>query len=373
MITVKYIYDGSQYRESSKKGFSIEFQDRILKIEEIDYEPEFHTLTPAFIDAHSHIGLERWGECYEEGDVNDRGDSIVVYADVLDSIQMDDPSFRDSIENGVLYSSVMPGSGNLISGKAVNIRNFASNTNKAFISYAGYKMALGYNPKSTEDWKGTRYTTRHGIVSLFRQELIKAQNILKLLEKGKKEREELEPDELFFVELLEGKERLRVHLHHQDDLMALLRLGDHFQFNYTVEHGMDFYTKEPFEELKKRNVPLVYGPLDSFAYKGELKHENWRNIKWLKDGPLFSIMSDHPVILQRNLFLSLRWFLRIGFNKSSIISLITKNAAQILGLKDLGEIKEGKWASFSLWDGDPFSLESSIVEVYGEGEKIWSL
>jgi imidazolonepropionase-like amidohydrolase len=54
---------------------------------------------------------------------------------------------------------------------------------------------------------------------------------------------------------------------------------------------------------KAASIPIVYGPMDSFPYKVELKHENWRNVdNLLKSGAKFSLMSDHPVILQRNMF-----------------------------------------------------------------------
>ena len=41
----------------------------------------------------------------------------------LHSIYMDYISFVESIENGVLYSVILPGSGNIIGGKSVLIGN----------------------------------------------------------------------------------------------------------------------------------------------------------------------------------------------------------------------------------------------------------
>ena len=40
---------------------------------------------------------------------------------------MDDPAFKESVENGVLYSTALPGSGNVIGGKVVLIRNYTLN------------------------------------------------------------------------------------------------------------------------------------------------------------------------------------------------------------------------------------------------------
>ena len=99
--------------------------------------------------------------------------------------------------------------------------------------------------------------------------------------------------------------------------------------------------------------------MDSFPYKVELKHENWRNVNnLLKSGAKFSLMSDHPVILQRNMFYTLRHLLRFGLSKGDAISRITKESAEIIGVRQLGQIKPGFKASIIVWNGDPFSLSS---------------
>ena len=51
-------------------------------------------------------------------------------------------------------------------------------------------------------------------------------------------------------------------------------------------------------------------------------------------GAKFSMMSDHPVILQQNMFYTLRHLLHFGLSKSNAISKITSEAAQGIGQKD---------------------------------------
>ena len=86
---------------------------------------EYPVVTPAFIDPHCHIGMERSGEPGSEGEANEQMDSLLFLADALDSVQMDDSAFRDSVEMGVLYSCVLPGSGNIVAGRSAVIRNWA--------------------------------------------------------------------------------------------------------------------------------------------------------------------------------------------------------------------------------------------------------
>jgi hypothetical protein len=87
----------------------------------------------------------------------------------------------------------LPGSGNVIGGTAVLIRNFAHDINEAYIMDVGIKAALGYNPRSTFDWKGDRPSTRMGAVAMLRENLIKALKARKHLELEKKVPAEIEP------------------------------------------------------------------------------------------------------------------------------------------------------------------------------------
>jgi imidazolonepropionase-like amidohydrolase len=87
--------------------------------------------------------------------------------------------------------------------------------------------------------------------------------------------------------------------------------------------------------------------------------------------PLFGLMSDHPVVLQRDLFMQLRHFLRFGMSKEKAVGIITKNNASILGLGDLGTIEKGKLASMVLWNDDPFELGNYPMICIGEGNIVY--
>jgi imidazolonepropionase-like amidohydrolase len=337
----------------------------------------FQVLTPAFIDPHSHIGMTRAGEPSEESESNDKLDTIFALPDALDSVQMDDKTFRDVVEMGVLYSCVLPGSGNIIGGLSAVIRNYARNSTEALIARAGMKAAFGHNPMSTQGWKGTRPSTRMGAIALLRKRL---DEVYQKMQKHSRARGKKKEDITFSVEetvlrdVLTGKTRLRVHAHKIDDIAVLLRVVDDFKIKVSVEHAMDVHQPEIFRELKKRNIPVIYGPLDAFAYKVELKHEDWQNIRHLLDsGVVYGLMTDHPITPARQLFLQTRWFMRAGLSKQQAIEIVSRNNADILGIgKILGTLAKGKWASFTCWNGDPFELTSYPVAVYGEGKLLYS-
>jgi imidazolonepropionase-like amidohydrolase len=373
----KKIYTGKSILENGYLVFSGQKIVEILKTPKGERLGKYPFLTPAFIDPHSHIGMARAGEPSKEAEANDHMDPLFVLPDALDSVQMDDPAFKDAVEMGVLYSCILPGSGNIISGLSAVIRNYGKTSTDALVARAGVKSAFGYNPMSTHDWKGQRPSTRMGAIALLRKRLDevrqKEQRFIKT--KGaKKEEITFSAEENILREVLARKTRLRAHVHKIDDIAALLRLVDEFNIRISVEHASDVHHPGIFLELKKRDIPVIYGPLDGFAYKVELKHENWRNIRHLLDSKVqFGLMTDHPVTPARQIFLQTRWFVRAGLTKQEAIEIVARRNAEILGVgKILGTLEKGKWASFSCWNNDPFDLASYPVAVYGEGQLLYS-
>ena len=367
VIKATTLYDGT----TESRDQYIAFDNEISYIGKKRPEGELIAegiVTPAIVDGHSHIGMDRAGEPMYEGEANEKMDSIYPLVRAIDSIYMDDHAFTESVESGVLYSTVLPGSGNPIGGKAALIRNFAGNTKDAFIKEIGIKAALGYNPRSTVEWKGKRPSTRMGAVALLRENFSKAVKAKKLLDKKKKLPEEMEPLTEVFMDILSGKYKLMIHLHKEDDLYIATQLAKEFGFKFVVNHGLEIFRALPFEDLRKLNIPLIYGPLDSHPYKVELKHETWRNCEHvMKSGVKFGMMSDHPVILQRNMFYTMRHFLRFGMSKAEAISHVTSATADIIGAEGIGSVKKGYKSSMVVWSGDPFDLTSHPSMVIGEG------
>lgn len=374
-VHAKKIYTGKSVVDNAYLVFSGKKITGISKAKKGKVLGTCAVITPAFIDPHSHIGMHRAGEPAAESESNDHLDSILALPDALDSVQMDDVSFQDAVEMGVLYSCVVPGSGNIIGGLSAVIRNYARNSSQALVSRAGIKAAFGFNPMSTHNWKGTRPSTRMGALAVLRN---KFDEVCQKIRKHSKARGKKKQDITFSAgeavlrDVLVGKKLLRVHVHKIDDVAALLRVVDEFKIKVSVEHAMDIYRPEIFRELKKRKIPVTYGPVDAFAYKVELKHESWKNIRYLVESRVkYGLMTDHPVTPARQLFLQTRWFTRAGLSKQEAIELVSRCNAEILGIDNiLGTLRKGKWASFVCWNGDPFDMTCYPVVVYGEGELV---
>jgi len=398
IIKAELLYDGY----SRKKDVTIVIEgERIVEVGKSRSKPDFKGIvTPAFIDPHSHIGMFREGEPSAESEGNDRSTQIQPLTTPLNSVYYDDRAFRDSIDFGVLYSCIIPGSGNLFGGRAQTIRHKAKHTGEALIDNYGYKMALGYNPRSTTDWKGERPNTRMGIYAMLEKRF---DGILNKVEKTELERERkeaelarkvekkdlsqkladnettrirreaelaLSSEEHAIAEALSGRKPIKVHVHKEDDVIYLIHLKKKYGLKVTAEHTSDVYHKEIFKLLAKEGVPIVYGPIGSLSYKVELQHSFYQNAKLLMDsGAEFGLMTDHPVIHVTALRDSLKYFLIAGMNDTDAISLISRRNAEILNLlPDRGVIKEGAYADLLVWNKDPLHLSAMPSVVIGEGE-----
>ncbi len=376
-VYAKTVYTGKTVVNNSYLVFNGVGVASVSKTKKGELLGKYEVITPAFIDPHSHIGMHRFGEPSSEGEANEQMESVTTLADALDSVQMDDGAFTAAIEMGALYSCVVPGSGNVIGGLSAVIRNYAKNTTDALITRSGVKAAFGYNPMSTRNWKGVRPYTRMGALSILREKLDEVRQKMEDHQRArglKKYEISFSAAETILRDLLTGKKALRTHVHKIDDIAALLRIVDEFKLKVTVEHAMDVHQPEIFAQLKKRKIVVTYGPIDAFAYKVELKHANWRNIRCLVDsGVQYGLMTDHPVVPAHQLFMQTRWFTRVGLSKQQAIELVTLKNAKLIGVdKILGSLEKGKWASFTCWSGDPFNITSYPQAVYGEGQLLFS-
>ncbi|MBN2016866.1 MAG: amidohydrolase family protein [Candidatus Cloacimonetes bacterium] len=398
VIKANVLFDGKKKYE--QKYIVVEGR-KIIDVTDKKLKADFEGwVTPALIDAHSHIGMDREGEPWTESETNDIINQILPLNNPIDSIYFDDRAFKDAVDFGVLYSCVVPGSGNLIGGQAMIIKNFGKNRDDAFMKAYGFKMALGYNPRSTTDWKGERSNTRMGVYSLLEKKLdevlikkekadvSKDKKINELKAKFKKKdisKEDFEidkkilereyelgfsPEDKALLTLLSGQYTSKVHVHKDDDVLYLIHLADKYKIKCTADHTGDVFHKDIFNELAKNNIPVVYGPLGSVGYKVELKHAYYQNTKLLMDSrAFFGLMTDHPVIHTIALRDSLKFFMIQGMNEEDAISLITYKNAKILGIDDkLGTIEQGKLASIVVWDKNPLHLGAFPIMVMAEGK-----
>lgn len=397
IIGADLLYDGKG--KATQMTIVVE-EGKIVEVSNKKYKSDIKGIvTPAFIDPHSHIGMERQGEPAAESEVDDTYKTISPMQNPVDSIYFDDRAFVEAVDFGVLYSCVVPGSGNLIGGRAVTIKNFAANRRGAVLDDYGFKMALGHNPRANPVSHSGRHNTRMGNASLLeknfsdvlrkeKQAKIKKEKALFDLKKESKKNtfsnqeteqnktwieEEyklaLSSEQWTLFEMLSGQKTIKVHVHKEDDALYLIDLKKKYDLKITAEHACSISRMEIFREFLENDIPVVYGPMSSLDYKVELNGASYKNVvPLMASGVRFGLMTDHPVILAHHLRDSLKYFLIRGMSPEKAIGLISFENARILHLDDrLGSVEPGKDASLIVWNQDPFYMGAFPVMVMAEG------
>jgi len=92
VIRARVLYDGK--KKLTEQTVIVE-DGKIVEVSKKALKADFEGfVTPAFIDAHSHIGMFRDGEPDGESEGNDISDQFMPLNDPLNSIYFDDRAFK---------------------------------------------------------------------------------------------------------------------------------------------------------------------------------------------------------------------------------------------------------------------------------------
>lgn len=332
---------------------------------------------PGFVDAHSHLGLfeEGVGSIYQDG--NEATDPVTAHVRAIDAFNPDDSAIERVLSGGVTTVMILPGSANPIGGQGAILKLRSKIVDEMIIKEpAGLKMAFGENPKRVYGGKNQTPSTRLGTAAVIRGYFMKVQDYIKKKENAQKEGKEFTERDIKLEigeRVLKGEIPARIHCHRKDDILTAIRIAEEFGFKFVLEHGTEGYKIADY--LRKKNVPLVVGPLFGFKTKLELKDKTYEAIKILNEnGVLISIMCDHPVIHLEHANIHAGVALRYGAKEEDLIKMLTINGARILGLEDrIGSIEEGKDADIVIWSHHPFDLRARAEKVYIDGECVYSI
>jgi imidazolonepropionase-like amidohydrolase len=138
-------------------------------------------VTPGLIDTHSHLGVYPMLEAEGHDDGNEMTHPTTPEAQTADAFWPQDPGIERAVAGGVTTIQVLPGSGNLIGGRALTIKlRPAASSREMHVPGApdGLKMACGENPKRVYGKeKKSAPMTRMGNLALQRAAFIKAKKL----------------------------------------------------------------------------------------------------------------------------------------------------------------------------------------------------
>ena len=152
-------------------------------------------VTPGIIDIHSHLGVYPSPALKGLDDGNELTNPVTANVWAEHSVWPQDPGFEMALEGGVTTLEILPGSGNLIGGRSVVLKNVHATTYQAMKFPAapqGLKMACGENPKRVYGGKGQFPSTLMGDVAGYRQAFADAQDYRNQWRKYQRELAEFE-------------------------------------------------------------------------------------------------------------------------------------------------------------------------------------
>ncbi len=172
-------------------------------------------------------------------------------------------------------------------------------------------------------------------------------------------------------DILDGKIQIHCHAYRQDEMLALMESLKKFGIQLRMfHHALEAYKIS--KELKRENV-YVSTFSDWWSYKFEAYDAiPYNAFITTKNDVLTSLNSDSPE-LARRLNSEAGKMLKYGFTKETdALKLITLNPAKQFSIdKFIGSLEKGKDADFVIWNGNPLSPYSIVLETWIEGRKFF--
>ena len=325
---------------------------------------EGRIITPGFIDAHTHMGIDEEIHQPIGDDCNEMTEPNTAELRAMDAINYRDLSFQDAIKAGITTVMITPGSANVFGG-LITVMKTAGKTYRDMLinGEAGLKMAFGENPKRVYGDKDKTPSTRMATMAIARQGFYEAKEYLKKNEEDK----EFSLQTEHIAKALDGGIPVRAHAHRADDILTAIRLRDEFHLDLVIEHCTDGHLI--VDELKEAGVPVTVGPSLSNRAKVEMEHITFRTPGILaKAGVDVAIITDHPCTPIQYLPICAGIAMREGMEEYDALKALTITPAKILKIADrTGSLKVGKDADIVVWDNHPLEIMGRPKMVYVNG------
>ncbi|WP_129791511.1 amidohydrolase [Sphingosinicella sp. CPCC 101087] len=338
-------------------------------------------LTPGLIDAHSHLGVSSSPTTPLSADHNEGTSPNTAEVWAEHAVWPQDPQFRLARAGGVTTLMILPGSGNLIGGRSVTLRNVPSPTVQGMKfpgAPYGVKMACGENPKRSYGARGRSPATRMGNVALFRRAWIEAADYARRLDRagsgGEPPRRDLQLETLAGV--LDGEILVQNHCYRADEMAIMIDMGREFGFRIRAfHHATEAYKIAPM--LAREDI-CVATWASSWGSKMEALDSVEENAPMIEAaGGCAIIHSDDATLGQRlnqeaGIALAAGRRAGIDVTDGEAIRWITANPARALGIDDrVGTLEPGRMADLVLWSANPFSVYALAERVWIDGAPVW--
>jgi imidazolonepropionase-like amidohydrolase len=170
-------------------------------------------------------------------------------------------------------------------------------------------------------------------------------------------------------EIIHGRRLVHCHAYRGDEMLALLRVAEHFGFRVaSFEHALEAY--KIADEMAAHGVAGCLAS-DWWAYKPEAYDGIPYNAALLyQRGVLTCFGSDSPELARRLNLEAAKAERYGGVPPEEALKMVTLNSARELGIdRWVGSLEPGKDADFAVWSGDPLSTASICLQTWIDGKK----
>ena len=342
-------------------------------------------VTPGVIDTHSHLGVYAAPGIAANSDGNELTNPVTAEVWAEHSVWPQDPQFALALAGGVTSLQILPGSGNLIGGRGVTVKNVAARSVQAMKfpgAPHGLKMACGENPSRVYGQRGRSPATDMGNVAGYRAAWIRA---AKYRDQWKKWRDEgadasKRPDRDLQLEslagVLNGEILVQNHCYRADEMMQMIDVAKEFGYRIASFH-------HAVESYKIRDVLAREGICSSmwadwWGFKLEAYDGIKENIPLVHEAGACAIVhSDDAQGIQRLNQEAAKAMAAgrqqgINITREDAIRWITLNPAKAIGVdKWTGSLEPGKMGDVVIWNTDPFSVYAKAEKVFIDGALVY--
>ena len=335
------------------------------------YNAKGKHVTPAMVDAHSHLALAA---------VNEGSMTITAEVRVADMIINRDYGIYRAAAGGTAMVQSLHGSANPIGGQAVvwEMDYYANRMDQVRYPGAkqGIKFALGENVKQSNwDSGGGRFpNSRMGVQAVYRRAFqaaqdYSAQRALHSAGELASFRRDVRLEVL--ADVVENKIHIQCHSYRADELLMFLNVCKEFGIKQpTFQHVLEGYKVAP--ELAE------YGAMaSSFADWWAYKIEAYDAIPYSpgmmhEAGAVVSINSDSDDLIRRLNTEAGKSIRYNGVDWETAMSFATKNVAKQLRIDDrIGSLEVGKDGTVSVWDAEPLSTYARCHLTLARGRTLF--
>lgn len=333
-------------------------------------------VTPGFIDAHCHIGIDEEGMRWEGNDCNEYSSPVPPEMRSIDGINPRDEAFHLALEGGVTTATTGPGSANVLGGTFVALKLDGNCIDDMIVKYpVAMKIAFGENPKGCYGQNGHKEpVTRMAVAALLREQLFKAKRYAAEIDAAEKDPTKTRPFDMQLEALLPVIRKqipLKAHAHRADDILTALRIAREFDLDITLDHCTEGHLI--VDQLVKAGKPVLVGPSFGSKSKIELREKTFETAGILdRAGLEVCIITDAPVIPLYYLPLCAGLAVKAGMKEESAWRAITINPAHVVGIADrVGSLEVGKDADIAIFEGNPLrDIQCRTKAVFVGGKQV---